>query len=154
MEFVTTTLVHYFPVLVFTYIFYILFIQNIRKKKYTKVENKRLEKIVISKLACAFSLSERLTGLLNHYNLPTDEALLIQPACRVHTKGMKFPIDIICIDTLNIVIGILENVPPEENTRIFPKKQYSVKGTKKVLELASGGAKMYDFRRGDELVFK
>ncbi len=130
-----------------------IFIHNVRRKKYTTIENKRLGQVVITKLTCAFTLYERLTGLLNHSSLPIDEALLIEPAHRIHTKGMHFPIDVIFIDKTNKVIGIIENIAPEENIRIFPKKQYSYKGTRKVLELASLGAKLYDFRVGDELVF-
>src|SRR3989338_6025585 len=154
MDLILKIVLHYLPLLFLAYILYMVFIHNVRKKKYTRIENKRLQKVVITKLTCAFTLYERLTGLLNHHSLPIDEALLIEPAHRIHTKGMHFPIDVIFIDKVNKVIALIENIAPEENTCIFPKKQYAHKGTRKVLELASRGAKLYDFRVGDELVFK
>ena len=52
----------------------------------------------------ADTLEARRVGLLNRDSLDPGEGLYIRPASRIHTIGMKFPIDVIFISRAGHVI--------------------------------------------------
>lgn len=67
----------------------------------------------------------RLKGLLGSKELPTHSALLISPCNSVHTLGMRYSIDIICLDKQGVVLAIKKNLRPN---RFFvgPKGTYEI----------------------------
>jgi uncharacterized protein len=55
---------------------------------------------------------ERLVGLLGRRSLPAGCGLLLSPCNAVHTLGMRFPIDIVFIDSAWRVLRTVAAVPP------------------------------------------
>lgn len=58
------------------------------------------------------TLPERLRGLLGRSSLPAGEALLLDPCQAVHTVGMRFPIDVLFLDSAGRVVRAAERIPP------------------------------------------
>lgn len=55
--------------------------------------------LLIQKLSVAQSWMERTVGLLNRSSLAADEALMINRCRWVHSFGMRFPIDLLFVDS-------------------------------------------------------
>ena len=54
---------------------------------------------------------ERTKGLLQRASLPAGELMLIPRCNMIHTFGMRFPIDVIFLDSRGIVKRIVRNLP-------------------------------------------
>lgn len=63
---------------------------------------------------CRFANSfwKRLIGLLNRKVVVKGEGLLLDRCNGIHTFGMRFPIDIVCLDTDFRVFRIIKQLPP------------------------------------------
>lgn len=73
----------------------------------------------------------RAIGLLTTAYLSDQVALWITPCASIHTIGMRYPIDVVFLDRNQKVLKIAHNVRPFGVS-------FAPKGTKSVLELASG----------------
>ncbi len=60
----------------------------------------------------AFSLWERLRGLLGRASLGPDAALLIERCGSVHTVCMRFAIDLVFLDRAWRIVRVVRNVRP------------------------------------------
>jgi len=60
----------------------------------------------------ANSFCKRLIGLLNRNGLVAGEGLLLDRCYGIHTFGMRFPIDIVCLGTDFHVLRIIKALPP------------------------------------------
>lgn len=85
------------------------------------------------KVVVANNFWSRLIGLIGKTNLSADEGLFFPRCKRVHTYGMRFPIDVVFIDKESRVLGIVANLVP---WRISPK----IKSVDSCLELRGGVA--------------
>lgn len=85
-------------------------------------------------IVMADSWLKRLVGLLNRSSLTDNEGLLLSPCASIHTVGMRFSIDAVFLSEEGVVLGVREKIGPFRFC-LAPK------GTKAVLELASGNAK-------------
>ncbi len=65
-------------------------------------------------------------------------------------KDMKFPIDILWIDSNQIIITIEENVAPDT----YPKVFYPTRDARFVLEVSAGTVEKYSFEVGQEVFMK
>ncbi len=83
--------------------------------------------------------SERMRGLLDHFTLAQDEALLLTRARSIHTFGMRFPIRAARLDE-RLVVRSVRHLPP--GRLLLPRPR-----TRHVLECAEGT----DIRPGDRL---
>jgi uncharacterized membrane protein (UPF0127 family) len=92
-------------------------------------------------LQVANSFTKRLIGLLAHEKLGHDEGLLITKCSQVHTFFMRFPIDVLFLDSENKIIGI-ESLKPWRISRLHFK-------AKSVIELAHGVAQKFELKPGD-----
>lgn len=88
----------------------------------------------------------RLFGLLGRRGLDPGAGLLIRPSSGVHTFGMCFSIDIVCLDKRRCVIATFEDIG---SGRI---RGLSLK-TRSVLELPAGRIRQCGIKAGDELIF-
>jgi uncharacterized membrane protein (UPF0127 family) len=88
----------------------------------------------------------RLKGLLGRRTLPAGEGLLIRPTWSIHMFFMRFPIDAVFLDEYGVVVRIV----PE----LRPWRAASQRGSKAVLELASGECERRDVRVGDRLTLE
>jgi uncharacterized membrane protein (UPF0127 family) len=88
----------------------------------------------------------RLKGLLGRRTLPVGEGLLIRPTWSIHMFFMRFAIDAVFLDADGIVVRIV----PE----LRPWRAASHRGSKAVLELASGECERRGVRIGDRLTLE
>ncbi|OUS31243.1 hypothetical protein A9Q99_04395 [Gammaproteobacteria bacterium 45_16_T64] len=107
------------------------------------MQPKSLDGLFISK---ANSWLKRLVGLLGHSSLSDNSAMLFEPGGSIHTIGMRFAIDVIYLDKQNKVLKIVTDMKSFRFS-IAPK------GTRAVLELASGNAKRTGIYLDQTLVF-
>ncbi len=90
----------------------------------------------------------RLRGLLGRKPLRPGAlgGLLIEPCFSVHTFWMRYPLDLIFLDSNNRVLDICGNVAPW-STR-------TGRGARKTLELAAGSIAVIGPRIGEELIWR
>ncbi|MDQ3066639.1 MAG: DUF192 domain-containing protein [Actinomycetota bacterium] len=101
-------------------------------------------RVVCEHLLVAARPLPRMRGLLGRPSLPAGEGLLLRPAGSVHTFFMRFPIDVVFLDREYRVVGIEAAVPPWRTA--------GRRGTKAVVELASGECERRGLALGDRLV--
>src|ERR671931_2619048 len=86
----------------------------------------------------------RMRGLLGRKELRSDEGLLLSPCSSIHTWFMRFPIDVVYLESDLTVVGIRERVKPWRLT--------GWRGARSVLELPAGACEQKGMRPGDRLV--
>jgi uncharacterized protein len=99
--------------------------------------------ITISNLTCGSTVVSagrvadrfwpRLIGLMLARPLPVGAGLVIVPCSSIHTQFMRFPIDVLYVNTEDVIIGIDRNLRPWRIGRFYKKVRY-------VVELPAGGA--------------
>jgi uncharacterized membrane protein (UPF0127 family) len=72
-------------------------------------ESKRV--VITPRAKVASSLWTRFRGLLGEVSLPDGEALWLAPCRSVHTFFMRFPIDVLFIDSQGVVLSKATLVP-------------------------------------------
>ena len=66
---------------------------------------------VTIRVRCAGGFFGRLRGLIASPPPPTGEALLLEPCRQIHTWFMRYPIDVVHLDTSGWVLAV-ETLPP------------------------------------------
>ena len=99
-----------------------------------------------SELEVARSLAARTKELLGRDGLQPEQGMLIDPCSSVHTWFMRFPIDIIFIDSKNRVVGLRRNLKPW-------RMAWSWRGTK-TIELPAGAIAATGTQVGDIVSFQ
>jgi len=112
-----------------------------------RVVNRTREIVLGDKVRTARTLLSRLVGLLGTAAIADGEGLWLVPCRGVHTLGMRYPIDVVFLDTRGVVIGILEGLPPNRIGRVF-------RGARGALELRSGILAATGTVPGDRLEFE
>jgi hypothetical protein len=84
--------------------------------------------------------------LLKHEELPEGEGLWIFPTQAIHTFGMRFPIDVVFLDSFLSVKRIYPSLSPYRLTTF-------VWGAQSVLELPAGSLASTGTMVGDQLHF-
>ena len=65
-----------------------------------------------TELEIATSFSARSKGLLGRSGLKPDTGLLIDPCSSIHMWFMRFPIDVVFLDSKNRVVGLRRHLKP------------------------------------------
>ena len=86
--------------------------------------------VVCERCVVAARPLRRMRGLLGRRSLPAGEGILLKPARSVHTFFMRFPIDVVFVDSQLAVVGIAAALPPWRTAA--ERSAFSV------LELAAG----------------
>lgn len=86
----------------------------------------------------------RAKGLLGYDWLPPDEGLLLPQTTWVHTWGMRFPIDILILNSQGFIKKIVDHLPPGKITGAL------VFGGK-TLEMAAGRRRELGLEIGDQV---
>ena len=86
----------------------------------------------------------RLVGLLGRKSLQAGGGVWLSPSSGVHTFGMRFPIDVVGLDSDMRVVRLWPNVKPQRVTSISLNVQ-------SVLELAAGEIASRSLRLGQTL---
>jgi uncharacterized membrane protein (UPF0127 family) len=74
----------------------------------------------------------RMRGLLGRSGLPVGEGLLLRPAASIHTAFMRFPIDVVFLDSADRIMKVA--------THLEPWRMAGCRGARAVLELPAGEA--------------
>jgi uncharacterized membrane protein (UPF0127 family) len=85
----------------------------------------------------------RMRGLLGRSSFPAGEGLLLRPAASVHTAFMRFPIDVVFLDSTDRVVKVVGSLPPW--------RMAACRGSRAVLELPAGEAERQGFAAGMSL---
>jgi uncharacterized membrane protein (UPF0127 family)/CheY-like chemotaxis protein len=84
-----------------------------------------------------------MRGLLGRSHLPEGEGILLEPAYAIHTAFMRFPIDVVFLDSHMRVMKVVDSLPPWRTAGAH--QAFSV------LELAAGQAAQRGVAVGDRL---
>lgn len=93
----------------------------------------------------AASFFPRLVGLLATSHLQAGAGLLIKPCSSVHTFGMRYPIDVVFVDSSHTVVKVVEGLKPW--------RLAAARGAAYVIELPEGMASATFTQKGDKLEF-
>ena len=99
--------------------------------------------VVCGRCLIADTPLSRLRGLLGRKELAADEGLLLTPAWSIHTCFMRFPIDVVFLESDLTVLGTRESVKPW--------RAAGWRGARLVLELPAGTCERRSLRPGDRL---
>jgi len=102
-------------------------------------------RIVCENVTVADSTRRRMWGLLGRRTLPSGHGIVLRPAWSIHTAFMRFPIDVVFIDSELVVMRI------EENLRSF--KTASCRGAREVVELPAGECERRGLQAGDRIAW-
>ena len=99
---------------------------------------------VCERCTIADGVLARARGLLGRRALPAGEGLWLRPAASIHTLFMRFPIDVAFLDRDDVVVRIVEGLPP-----------WRVAGARRArsaLELGAGECERRGLRVGERLL--
>lgn len=108
------------------------------------IYNTTRETEVCTQAVHATSFLHRLRGLMFQRELPAGAGLLLEPEWSIHTFFMRFPIDVLFLDSSYTVLAAHDVVPPN---RLGPMHR----GAHAVLELPAGTIVETKTRPGDNL---
>ena len=109
-----------------------------------KILNKEKGTILANNAEVAKTPFKRAVGLLDRKSLSIGEALIIQPCNSIHTFFMRFPIDVVFVDTENKVIRVISSLRSFCITSVYWKSKF-------VIELPSGTLQNTSTVVGDSL---
>lgn len=109
-----------------------------------RVVNESKGTVVAERARLAASFWSRLCGLMGRRSLAEGEALLLSPCSSVHTLFMRFPIDVVFLDSGNRVVKVVSELCPFR-AAVAPGSARSA------LELAAGAATRAQVEPGDRL---
>jgi uncharacterized membrane protein (UPF0127 family) len=101
------------------------------------------ERVVCEQGFVAKRALPRMRGLLGRSHLPEGEGLLLEPAYAIHTAFMRFPIDVVFLDSHMRVMKVVDSLVPWRTAGAH--QAFSV------LELAAGEARRREVAVGDRL---
>ena len=103
-------------------------------------------KTLAENVETAHGLLGRLIGLIGRADMAPGSAFLITGCRQIHTFLMRFPIDVIFIDSNGVVVGLEQNLSPYRISRCYA-------AAADTLELPSGTIRSSSVSIGDHLRF-
>ena len=103
----------------------------------------RTDGLPVCRARVATSFGSRFRGLMGAAELPPGEGLLLPGTSSVHTHFMRFPIDVVFLDTERRIVSV---VPA-----LRPWRFAAAQGSDSVLELAAGECERLGLAEGDVL---
>lgn len=100
----------------------------------------------IARIEISDSFIARLVGLLGRAELADDQGMLLTRCRAVHTIGMRFPLDIVFLDSSMRIRRVA--------SQVVPWRFVSERSADRVLELSSGAARKFGLRAGDQLILE
>jgi uncharacterized membrane protein (UPF0127 family) len=107
------------------------------------VELSRADGQVVCRCRVATSFALRFRGLMGVAQLPPGTGLLLPGTSSVHTHFMRFPIDVVFLDSRRRIVSL---VP-----RLKPWRLAAAKSAASVLELAGGECERLGLAEGEVL---
>jgi hypothetical protein len=102
-------------------------------------------RIVCERCVVADRAHRRMRGLMGRRRLNPGQGMVLRPAFAIHTHFMHFPIDVVFLDSDQVVIAI------ERNLR--PWRTASCRGAREVVELAAGECDRRGLEVGDRVAW-
>ena len=102
-------------------------------------------RVVCERCIVADRALRRMRGLLGRRGLKPGEGMVLRPAWNVHTAFMRFPIDIVFLDSDQVVIRVDHDVRPW--------KTVSCRGAREVVEMAAGECVRRGLEMGDRVAW-
>jgi hypothetical protein len=102
-------------------------------------------RIVCERCVVADRAHRRMRGLMGRRRLSSGQGMVIRPAFAIHTHFMRFPIDVVFLDSDQVVIGIERGVRPWRTA--------SCRGAREVVELAAGECERRGLEVGDRVAW-
>jgi uncharacterized protein len=84
-----------------------------------RVFNQTRQTLIAQSAIVADTFLSRMVGLLTRSSLPQGEALIITRCQSIHMFFMRFPIDVIFIDTEDRVVGLVPDIKPFHLSPLF-----------------------------------
>jgi uncharacterized protein len=110
-----------------------------------QVRDERTGRIVATAVRRAEGAWGSFVGLMFKKELPRGHGLVFQPARGIHTHFMRFPIDLVFLDSTNRVTKIREEMRPW---------RFDFTLAEAVIEVNAGTARATEIRPGDQLWFE
>lgn len=110
-----------------------------------QVENVTRNTILVEQGEAATTFWRKFRGLMGVRTLPPGAGLLLPQCNQIHTHFMRFPLDVLYLDSQQRIVAIDPALPP---WRIGRKQPHAVA----VLELPSGAVARTECQVGDQLV--
>lgn len=86
----------------------------------------------------------RMIGLLGRPDMQSLDALILTPCNSIHTFGMKFPIDVLFLDSEYKICHLISNMKNRRISKISLKSKY-------VIELHTGSVDALMLQKGDQI---
>jgi uncharacterized protein len=102
-------------------------------------------RIVCERCVVADRAHRRMRGLMGRRRLNPGQGMVLRPAFAIHTHFMRFPIDVVFLDSDQVVIAI-------ERT-LRPWRTASCRGAREVVELAAGECDRRGLEVGDRVAW-
>ena len=102
-------------------------------------------RVVCERCVVADRAYRRMRGLLGRRGLKPGEGMVLRPAWNVHTAFMRFPIDVVFLDSDQVVVRLERDVAPWRTV--------SCRGAREVVELASGECERRGLEVGDRVAW-
>ena len=102
-------------------------------------------RVVCERVVVADRAYRRMRGLLGRRGIQETEGMVLRPAWNIHTAFMRFPIDVVFLDSDQVVIRIEREVPPWRTV--------SCRGAREVVELAAGACVQRGLEVGDRVAW-
>lgn len=91
-----------------------------------KLVNKGTNQVILENAKVADTFISRFLGLMGEKALPEDAGLIIKPCNSVHCFFMRFPIDVIFVDSNDRVVHIMPAMKPRAISPIVRKAKYVI----------------------------
>src|SRR5262245_15534827 len=98
-------------------------------------------RIVCERVIVADRAHRRMRGLLGRRRLNPGQGMVLRPAFAIHTHFMHFPIDVVFLDSDQVVIAV--------ERELRPWGTGSCRGAREVVELAAGECERRGLEVGD-----
>jgi uncharacterized protein len=86
-----------------------------------KIINNSDKTVIAANCVLADTLLKRLKGLMGRESFAEDDGLLIRPCNSIHTFFMRFSIDVIFLDSKNMVVGLCPGIKPFKLSKLYFK---------------------------------
>jgi len=108
-----------------------------------QVELKRADGQLVCRCRLATSFASRFRGLIGVAQLPPGNGLLLPGTSSVHTHFMRFPIDVVFLDSDRRIVSVVK--------ALRPWRLAAAKSAASVLELAAGESERLELHEGEAL---
>lgn len=98
-----------------------------------KLVKKETNEVILENAKVADTFISRFFGLMGKKDLPEDAGLIIKPCNSVHCFFMRFPIDVIFVDSDDRIVHVMPAMKPGKISPIVRKAKYVIESNAHIL---------------------